>query len=114
MHKVCSVIISALLASCAFSPAVEKHQRYARHCDMYTKQLTLETVPLEGHECKDANNAEQCALIVALGLPVVTFVVSGSIVLIGNTLHWVEFHGSCERGAVNEYVRSFKQTLAEE
>ncbi|GGY47038.1 hypothetical protein GCM10011297_19990 [Bacterioplanes sanyensis] len=47
----------------------------------------------------------------AIGLPAITLVVSGSVILIGNTLHWVEYEGTCEGGMVAEYVGLFKNSF---
>ncbi len=49
----------------------------------------------------------ECALVVALSLvaiPVTSFIVSGSIVVVGNTVHWLEEQGSCEESMTQEAV----------
>ena len=38
---------------------------------------------------------DEC-LLVALGVASTSYIVSGSIVVVGNTVHWIEKQGRCE------------------
>ena len=40
-----------------------------------------------------AKDAAYCILAIGVVIPAGTFVVSGSIVIVGNTLHWLEYQG---------------------
>ena len=84
------------LIACAFVPKVDHQQDYAKHCEMYTKELTLDAVSMGGLDCGGNSTCVAVAGIV----PVTTFLVSGSIVLVGNTLHWLEYQGSCDEGII--------------
>lgn len=86
------VCVAANLVACAFVPKVDNQQDYAKHCEMYTKELTLDAVSLGGFDC---GGSSSCVVIASL-IPVTTFLVSGSIVLVGNTVHWLEYQGSCD------------------
>ena len=109
IKRACAWILCGVsIVSCAFVPTIDREQRYADKCNMYTKRMTLTTVPLNNINCS-GQDADACLLVWAIGAPATTFVVSGSVVLVGNTLHWVEFQGTCEDGAVAEYVRLFKE-----
>ena len=55
----------------------------------------------------------ECLLVVALSLvaiPVTSFVVSGSIVVVGNTVHWIEEQGTCEDSMIQESIDSLVQS----
>ena len=83
------------LQGCAvFVPAEAFEQHESETCQLLTKSLTLEAKVLSGQvpavQCQSA-----ACLIVPLVLPVGSLIVSGSIVLTNNTLHWVEYQGRC-------------------
>ena len=84
------------LIACAFVPKVDHKQDYAKHCEMYTEELTLDSISMGGLDCGGNSTCVAVAGIV----PVTTFLVSGSIVLVGNTLHWLEYQGSCDEGII--------------
>jgi hypothetical protein len=56
----------------------------------------------------DCHNAE-CLLFTLIGVPVIaatSFIVSGSIVVIGNTLHWIEKQGTCDDSATQSIINN--------
>lgn len=85
---------SVWLSGCVFYPKIHEQQNYAQQCPMTTRQLTLDYDLINAFDCGD--NADAC-LIIAVGAPAATFVVSGSVVVIGNTLHWLEYQGFCKK-----------------
>ena len=95
------VVISLLvivLSSCVFVPEESEDQKYSDNCNMFTKKLTLSPQEIKGKLCNAEDSAEACLMVYGIILPVSTFVISGSIVLIGNTLHWLEYQGPCNDG----------------
>ncbi len=101
MHQlkfIISILTISLLASCVFVPEESEKQKYADNCHMYTKQLTLSAEEIKGNLCTSDDSAEACLMVYGVILPVSSFVISGSIVLIGNTLHWLEYQGPCDDG----------------
>jgi len=101
-------IVLIVTTSCTFFPTVSKEQRYADSCEMFTKQLTLSVEVHKFNGCGGNSDAATCLLIAAVGVPTVTFVVSGSVVLAGNTLHWLEYQGVCDEGFLVESVATLK------
>lgn len=93
-------VVYVSLAACAFVPKVEREQSYAKQCDMYSKALTLDAVSLGRLDC---GGSSSCMALAGL-IPATTFLVSGSIVLVGNTLHWLEYQGSCDDGMVKTSI----------
>jgi len=89
-----------LLSSCVFVPETSKNQKYADNCKMVTRQLSLSPKEISGKLCNDEDTAEVCLMVYGVVLPVSSFVISGSIVVIGNSLHWLEYQGPCSDSTI--------------
>lgn len=46
-----------------------------------------------------------------MAVPVTTIVLSGSIVVVGNTVHWLERQGKCEDGYLKQKTDEFKRLM---
>jgi hypothetical protein len=82
------------------------------NCILHTKELELEVTGSEvslGLNCY----GETCLAVLAAAsaVSITTFLVSGSIVLIGNTFHWLEKEGSCDDGFIKIQIDNFFQFL---
>lgn len=94
-------IISLLIfciTSCVFLPETADNQQYYNQCKMATKKLTLKVnVDKEYSMCggKDFKEDPLVCLVANGVVASASIVVSGSIVLIGNTIHWLEYQVSC-------------------
>lgn len=87
--------VSFVLTSCAFTPTASEHQPYYVDCGLLTKKLTLKSTELNSVDnCNDDDKFGQCLVKMGLIVPV-SYIVSGSIVLVGNTIHWSEYKLSC-------------------
>lgn len=96
LHRIVITLIFAVsISSCVFVAETSGKQKYADNCNMFTKQLVLSAQEIKGQLCDQDDSAEVCLMIYGVILPVSSFVISGSIVLIGNTLHWLEYQGPC-------------------
>ncbi len=121
--KLSIIIILALLLSGCFSPMLLETQP---DCKLITKELKL-TVSGEGTEVLFKGMLEgllepsagchspECFLLVPLGLlavSVTSIIVSGSIVVLGNTVHWIEREGRCynshTRNVINNLLNPVK------
>ncbi len=89
------IAMMTLLTSCAFVPKESKDQEYREVCHMQTNKLTLSVEDIKGKLCDSDLDAETCLTAWVVIVPVGSFVVSGSIVFIGNALHWLEYQGKC-------------------
>lgn len=102
MRRILVFVISVVLSGCVFNAKEASRQSLASKCkeEMVTKKLVLDQQQLKdfelGRACSGANG-QALACLVAMGavVPAASFVVSGSIVLIGNTLHWAEYTARC-------------------
>jgi hypothetical protein len=86
------------LTSCVFLPKTAEDQQYYEQCEMATKKLTLKAdISNEYSLCggKDLMDEPLFCLVASGVVASASIVVSGSIVLIGNTIHWLEYKASC-------------------
>lgn len=101
------LVCGLTLSSCAFYPTTVADEN-KQECKLISRQLTLKAISL-GVPCQgDAASLSACLL--ALG--VITgssAVVSGSIVLAGNTLHWLEKQGKCDDSFLRQALKQHHQ-----
>lgn len=99
LHKKLVVfIVSAILTSCVFVPTTAQKQKYYDKCKMATKKLTVEPKVRSRFKVCDGQGLkeEPLACMVLSGLVgSATYIVSGSVVVIGNTIHWLEYKAGC-------------------
>jgi hypothetical protein len=117
-------LLSFLIVGC-FSPAilVEKNQS----CQLVTKKLEL-VLYKEGSQAltsgaflemliasSEVCQTPECLLIIplsVLAISVTSIIVSGSIVVVGNTIHWIEKEGKCQssttRTIMNNLINPIK------
>ena len=84
------LVILVFLTSCTYLPKVVHDPDNAR-CNLTTNKRTIELDSVPGN----INNCTE-ACLVAIGLySSSTAIISGSIALIGNTVHWLEKQIKC-------------------
>jgi len=87
------IAASTLLAGCVFAPKEVTY--FDEGCDIEYKKKELNPQKLiKLDECNDM----KCAWLILAGamLTPPTAIVSGSIVVVSNTVHWIEKQGDCE------------------
>ena len=91
------IAVSFVITSCVFVPVTADKQKYYDKCKMITKKLTIEP-KIRSRYVKCSGSSDDLAIcLVAAGiLAPVSFVVSGSVALIGNTIHWMEYKTGCD------------------
>jgi hypothetical protein len=107
--KTCSAILLALsLSACVAVPVVDQEEASASSCKTYTKSMLLKAVQLNPN-CGNLNECLAVMLTVSAG----SVIISGSIVLTNNTVHWLEYQGTCSNGYLNairqEFIDSFNK-----
>lgn len=107
-----SIFTCVFLSACVYLPKPVESE-YAE-CKLATKKYVLEQDPVFTNNLQDlaGNFMDNCVpgmcgapLVVGLGyltIPSTSYVVSGSVVLLGNTLHWLEAMGKCD----DQYLES--------
>jgi hypothetical protein len=73
---------------------------------MATRSLDLDYAQMTARDCGVNSNEGAAICLAAMGviIPVGSLVASGSIVLVGNTMHWLEYHGTCDDGMLWSYI----------
>ncbi len=95
MSRAATLLAAALLQGCIYVPHTTSS--YDEECKVVAKEMTLkpqQLVGLYGVNC--AGNRECAYVLVGLGaVTAVSVVVSGSIVVVGNIVYWLERQGHC-------------------
>ena len=77
--------------------------------------MSLETIEIHGNIADNGClNNRDCAVGALAGVIVVTAgsaVISGSIVVTGNTLHWLEYQGTCSDGYLSKAKQLFLASI---
>ena len=110
MTRTIALLFCALiLHGCIFLPRQSLEDLGGPECTLFTSKLYLDVETFEyRHVCGGSDNvAVECLVGAGVG----TFIVSGSIVVVGNTLHWLEYHGRCDEGAIQQGVALFKASF---
>ena len=106
MRYVSLVIIMLLTQSCIVVPKTVPEEK--QECLLVTKSMTIDyyTSPELIDEAVDEMinaissdcNEPECLLLFAplIAISVGSFIVSGSIIVVGNTIHWIEEQGRCD------------------
>lgn len=108
-------LLSLIVSGCVFYPKAVENEK--PKCELVTKQLTLDVYTMESndayHLSNDLNRANranckepECLLLASpiIAVSAGSAIVSGSIVVIGNTLHWIEENGRCKDGVIRKAV----------
>ncbi len=95
--KLILILLSlASVCSCAYVPSSSGKQNHYNECDMVTKKLSLEKIGSSDFCFKGAKLNEFIGCLVVGGFVGSTSaIVSGSIVIVGNTIHWMEYQTTC-------------------
>ena len=98
--QIFSGVVSLFLSSCIVVPTTAEKQQYYDRCKMATKKLKLEPkirkkyAPCDSKEFL-SSDILGCLLVTGV-VTSASFVISGSIVLVGNTIHWMEYKAGCK------------------
>lgn len=107
--------LTLALSACVYVPVVDEQDAASSSCKTYTKSMSLESIQLQGNIAENGClNNRDCAVGALAGVIVVTAgsaIISGSIVVTGNTLHWLEYQGTCSDGYLNKAKQSFLATI---
>ncbi len=98
--------LALALSACMVVPVVDNDEAASASCKTYTKSMSLKTVAIQPGGCTN----EEClatVLVVAAG----SVLVSGSIVLVGNSVHWLEYQGTCSDGYLNATKQLFLESI---
>lgn len=100
-----TILIFNLLQACVAYPKETFRKDYER-CDLVSREYHL-AMNRAGLKLLEGAGDPFQALVLAGIVASVTTVVSGSVVVIGNTVHFLEKQGSCDDSFLNEQVLSY-------
>lgn len=115
------LLIPTFLVSGCIVPEIDPKQE--ENCQLFTKELRLgmsvdENVISEGmSEALSSCHSPECLLAIPLAIiaiPVTSFIVSGSIVAVGDTLHWIEKQGRCSDSMTQKAIKTLVEEKAAE
>jgi len=104
------ILLHLLLSACVYVPVVDENE--SAKCNTVTKSLSLGKIDSEGDLSMRCRN-EGCAAVLA-GVATISAgsaIISGSIVLTGNTLHWLEYQGTCSDGYLSKVKQAFLDSI---
>ena len=87
------IVIMPLISCVEFRPEISENQSYGKDCELKTMKLDLK-VGIAPPVTSMGDCDENCLIfpvIVSAG----SLIVSGSMVLTNNALHWLEYQGKC-------------------
>ena len=113
MKIITLITIIFLLPGCAVVPKLAQDADDSR-CNLLTRKMELDTIGNGNVNCSinDGRAALICIGFVGT-IAAATTIISGSIVLAGNTVHWVEKQGKCDDSFINTYLVQHNQPLLE-
>ena len=89
-------------------------------CELWSRKWELSVSEEEGGPLLEGMSQTlvycgepECALyglLAIVAIPVTSFIVSGSIVIVGNTVHWVEEQGTCDDSMTQEAIGSLVES----
>ncbi len=105
-----------MLSGCVYVPVVQEPSNIEAGCHTITKDLSLETIELQGAErnqgCNQNAECLNALLASATVLAAGSAIISGSIVLTGKAIHWLEYQGTCSDGYLNRTKRVFLESFS--
>ncbi|MBI4809505.1 MAG: hypothetical protein HY799_11240 [Nitrosomonadales bacterium] len=101
-----TVSLALALSACVVVPVEDEIA--ASSCDTYTKSMSLKPVEVN---LGRTNCHDEACLAVILAVSAGSLIVSGSIVLTNNTIHWLEYQGSCSDSYLNTTTQRFLDSL---
>jgi hypothetical protein len=112
------ILCILILSSCCGCFVPKPRDNDPDACKLVTKQYTLDFSAETGGAiiaqsikvCPDPTCILVAPLVMAAALPTCSFVVSGSIVVVGNTIHWIEGQGRCDDSATNKAIERLKSS----
>lgn len=116
-HQFCILLLACLLllqSGCSFMPRME-HAPEDDECLLLMPSWELDMQAVENiHTCQSGDPRVElgCLAFVGVILPVGSLVVSGSVVLVGNTLRWIEYQGRCDESYLNQALDHLGNTLS--
>ena len=112
------LVMICLCSSCIMVPKVDRSNE--PKCKLVTKKLTVDTKKADFRKLSDwrggggGGGDARAAIVVLAGIGIVystSAIISGSIMVTGNTIHWIEQEGTCDDGVIKETIDNLHSSL---
>jgi hypothetical protein len=93
-----------LIQGCVYIPKTKPEDLVYGDCTTYTRKWELTHKQYVDFEvCYGSSPIESgiCLSLIGVVVPAGSFIVSGSVVIVGNTLNWLEYKGRCGDEAID-------------
>jgi hypothetical protein len=90
---VCWIFAASLLSSCIFMPRTDTV--YDDGCQVHFRKMRLDSAELGQLQPRCMNAECVGVLLVGGAITAASAVIAGSIVIVGNTIYWLEKQGCC-------------------
>ncbi len=99
-----------ILSSCSVVAEREEVKSYS-NCEISNPSWKIKTEDLaKSDACKHAHPA--CLPVLGIFVPAMTTIVSGSIYVVGNSIHWLEYQGKCDADTIEVEIKKREKDLA--
>jgi len=109
------ITLLGLLSGCFTVHAVNNPEDV--QCNLVTKELEvrfsgeLSNFYLDSNSRHNHINTSDEMMVLLVAVPAASLIVSGSVSVIGNVVHWVEKQGRCEDSAVRTFTSSINDGI---
>ncbi len=100
-------LLALTLSGCVV-PMVDNDDTASNSCHTHTRSMSLKV--LDENPLMRGCHDDEC-LAAALVISAGSALISGTIVLTGNTVHWLEYQGTCSDGYLNSAKQLFFETV---
>ena len=114
LKTLAAISLALMMSACVYVPVVDEHSADSSNCKTFTKSMSLNAIEMQGNIAPECRTGE-CAATALAAVVVVSAgsaLISGSIVLTGNTIHWLEYQGTCSDGYLNKTKQLFLDSLS--
>lgn len=94
-------------------PKVQDENPDYDRCQLSTKKMQLVALGGLFEGCAGAGEGAAVLCLTTALYSTTTAIVSGSIVLVGNSLHWLEKQGKCEEGLLKAAIEARNRALVD-
>ena len=93
--KALTIAAFLLVAGCVST--AREVEYYDADCEIKSKKLVMDTQPLGSLGCTQSRDCLAATLVIGAG----STIIAGSIVVVGNTVYWLERVGKCAARSIN-------------
>lgn len=117
LHSGLVLALTVTLSACVYVPVIDEPDTASASCKTFTRTMSLDSIEMHGNMVQAGCNNQTCADLAVGALAAVVVVtagsaiISGSIVLTGNTIHWLEYQGTCSDGYLSKSKQLFLNSI---